>query len=103
MRIIGYDSETCYGKPFSLQFFGETETETCIKWVDEKTALKEFFGYISALRTDTYVMYALNLNFDLISAFYSKKDLLLKEEFEFDRSEERRVGKECRSRWSPYH
>ena len=27
-------------------------------------------------------------------------------EFEFnnaDRSEERRVGKECRSRWSPYH
>ena len=26
----------------------------------------------------------------------------LKEVFE-DRSEERRVGKECRSRWSPYH
>src|SRR2546426_6431465 len=23
--------------------------------------------------------------------------------FELDRSEERRVGKECRSRWSPYH
>ena len=22
---------------------------------------------------------------------------------EFSRSEERRVGKECRSRWSPYH
>ena len=24
-------------------------------------------------------------------------------ESSFDRSEERRVGKECRSRWSPYH
>jgi len=24
-------------------------------------------------------------------------------EQEFYRSEERRVGKECRSRWSPYH
>ena len=24
-------------------------------------------------------------------------------EYAFDRSEERRVGKECRSRWSPYH
>src|SRR5256886_12909217 len=24
-------------------------------------------------------------------------------EFGFPRSEERRVGKECRSRWSPYH
>ena len=23
--------------------------------------------------------------------------------FQNDRSEERRVGKECRSRWSPYH
>ena len=32
---------------------------------------------------------------------------LLKEEIPFGRqnirSEERRVGKECRSRWSPYH
>ena len=27
-----------------------------------------------------------------------------KEDFDIDkRSEERRVGKECRSRWSPYH
>ena len=24
-------------------------------------------------------------------------------EYCIDRSEERRVGKECRSRWSPYH
>src|SRR5256885_17154879 len=24
-------------------------------------------------------------------------------EYQIDRSEERRVGKECRSRWSPYH
>ena len=23
--------------------------------------------------------------------------------YRFERSEERRVGKECRSRWSPYH
>ena len=25
------------------------------------------------------------------------------QDYEYDRSEERRVGKECRSRWSPYH
>ena len=25
------------------------------------------------------------------------------ENFNAERSEERRVGKECRSRWSPYH
>ena len=28
---------------------------------------------------------------------------LLLEDLKVDRSEERRVGKECRSRWSPYH
>ena len=27
----------------------------------------------------------------------------LKRNFALTRSEERRVGKECRSRWSPYH
>src|SRR2546430_3900807 len=29
--------------------------------------------------------------------------LLVNEHFDPSRSEERRVGKECRSRWSPYH
>src|SRR2546422_9883743 len=29
--------------------------------------------------------------------------ILMLEDKEFLRSEERRVGKECRSRWSPYH
>ena len=28
---------------------------------------------------------------------------VLRKDFMVDRSEERRVGKECRSRWSPYH
>ena len=28
---------------------------------------------------------------------------MLRSFFEIGRSEERRVGKECRSRWSPYH
>ena len=35
---------------------------------------------------------------------YKHKDFpLLSEKSHFTRSEERRVGKECRSRWSPYH
>src|SRR3712207_6986740 len=32
------------------------------------------------------------------ATFYAKQ-----KELKFFRSEERRVGKECRSRWSPYH
>jgi len=31
------------------------------------------------------------------------RDRILEEKFQEARSEERRVGKECRSRWSPYH
>ena len=30
-------------------------------------------------------------------------ELIPWDDLEDDRSEERRVGKECRSRWSPYH
>ena len=31
------------------------------------------------------------------------KESVLQDTFGLGRSEERRVGKECRSRWSPYH
>ena len=34
---------------------------------------------------------------------YAVLPLIQKEVVEAERSEERRVGKECRSRWSPYH
>src|SRR5713101_2831267 len=37
-----------------------------------------------------------------LDALAREKKLPL-ETLEMDRSEERRVGKECRSRWSPYH
>ena len=33
----------------------------------------------------------------------AKTQIMMKHVFEYTRSEERRVGKECRSRWSPYH
>ena len=34
---------------------------------------------------------------------YGKKEALTGINLTIGRSEERRVGKECRSRWSPYH
>ena len=36
---------------------------------------------------------------------FTLRDVEARETYTFDsiRSEERRVGKECRSRWSPYH
>ena len=38
-----------------------------------------------------------------LSVFDMFKDLNTIKQFDVTRSEERRVGKECRSRWSPYH
>src|SRR3712207_7148175 len=40
-----------------------------------------------------------------VDAFLARHplDLVDRREVAPDRSEERRVGKECRSRWSPYH
>ena len=37
--------------------------------------------------------------------YYQKLHQIIEKEYETKtiRSEERRVGKECRSRWSPYH
>ena len=43
-----------------------------------------------------------DLSFTLRPINIGKNGLNINEEV-FDRSEERRVGKECRSRWSPYH
>ena len=39
--------------------------------------------------------------FDIENVCFAGKKIA--EELDFSRSEERRVGKECRSRWSPYH
>ena len=39
----------------------------------------------------------------LIINKYKAHVILRKNSVKHDRSEERRVGKECRSRWSPYH
>src|SRR3712207_9374659 len=38
-----------------------------------------------------------------IEYFMDHQEEILTERLAGDRSEERRVGKECRSRWSPYH
>ena len=43
----------------------------------------------------TLIMYRRSLLRNGMSFAFSDPDV--------DRSEERRVGKECRSRWSPYH
>ena len=40
---------------------------------------------------------------DKLLQYLSMHQMVGTEIFDYVRSEERRVGKECRSRWSPYH
>ena len=49
------------------------------------------------------VMYLIAFRFALVNGKISEKDAAGLMTTMIDRSEERRVGKECRSRWSPYH
>jgi len=64
-----------------------------VKWFNEKKG----FGFIQQEDgQDLFVHYS-SINMD------GFKTLVEGDEVLFDRSEERRVGKECRSRWSPYH
>ena len=58
------------------------------------TELEDAVRLLAALRPDLVI---LDLNLPEISGFQICQELKNK------RSEERRVGKECRSRWSPYH
>ena len=44
-----------------------------------------------------------NQNIQTVSEREREKESEKERERERERSEERRVGKECRSRWSPYH
>ena len=65
--------------------------------------------HISSQDADSYYWVFDHEDFSInIHDFFIKKDLIIDHNFDIDdsassRSEERRVGKECRSRWSPYH
>ena len=82
---------------------------------DMKKSLQERISVNPVLNTFQNVVHRYNIPYELIDAFMqsmkadlSKQVYSTKEETEnyiysTTRSEERRVGKECRSRWSPYH
>ena len=60
------------------------------------TKIDIFSGFLGAGKT-TLIKKLLK------EALSGEKVVLIENEFGEIRSEERRVGKECRSRWSPYH
>ena len=69
---------------------------------DAETGVRKFFVHFIELRMgDTVEKESHDFIFDgrwLVERINDEKQFIRRE-----RSEERRVGKECRSRWSPYH
>jgi len=89
-----FDAELC------LIYVGEQNDETTAKFAGalERLALpKDSPIHYEQGDPATAILRAIERNnIDVIVAGALEKEVLL-------RSEERRVGKECRSRWSPYH
>ena len=74
--------------------------------MDEIVKLQdEILSYLRNNITKDEAYYILTTDKDIIEVLISdKKDGSKRIKIlDMERSEERRVGKECRSRWSPYH
>ena len=67
---------------------------------DDATSCMEINDYINQLDDVTLVASTNNAS---TAIEYMEKFLPDAVILDLERSEERRVGKECRSRWSPYH
>src|SRR5260370_10082720 len=84
-----------------------TGVQTCAlpifahRYLKEGTILPP--GFMDTLRRDYAAVYFGAVGDPRVPGNEHAKGILLAMRFELDRSEERRVGKECRSRWSPYH
>ena len=62
---------------------------------------KNFFSIYILLVLQNVLTLSVNLTDNIMLGAYS--EISLSGVTAVNRSEERRVGKECRSRWSPYH
>ena len=69
---------------------GEVTTDTA----EIQRIMSDYYKQLFASKMD---------NLEEMDKFLEKHNLPRENQEEIERSEERRVGKECRSRWSPYH
>ena len=68
-------------------------------WQQQLLLLVLYISFFALLGGMIYLCTDINKKGALYCAVWS----LLIAQCAYERSEERRVGKECRSRWSPYH
>ena len=82
-----------------------------IQSIDEEL-IDEYKGYVEITMSDAEMAAFYSTQYENIYNLHINEYLIIKDKdnnivdkvcYTGDRSEERRVGKECRSRWSPYH
>ena len=93
MQIFGY----LISKFFAIKIVSELKRENRLKFMIFSVALAELALVFFGLLPTPFNVFALFFNGLALGCMWGVI-------FSFiERSEERRVGKECRSRWSPYH
>ena len=81
--------------------FGTVISGISVKELLKKWVIREIESIMNTVDESDY-MNALMVT-SMLYQYELKDDNLTKQFNDLARSEERRVGKECRSRWSPYH
>ena len=74
--------------------------------MEKNSVLVLYSGVGHHVSADEYAPFEANRNFFYLTGIRRENMMLILDnanEEPTERSEERRVGKECRSRWSPYH
>src|ERR1039457_3404585 len=95
--LNGYDIPKIYMTDFTVGVVNLNRKGLPYAIIDGKQRLEAIFDfYAGALRLDDEFVFQQNPKLKLAGLGYPD----LTKNY---RSEERRVGKECRSRWSPYH
>src|SRR3712207_9385426 len=86
----------------------DEETDATLRMLELRHRMKNMLAIIQSLVNQTLkngrsIEEAREALERRLTAMGNAVDMLLETSWRSTRSEERRVGKECRSRWSPYH
>ena len=92
-------------KDFGKGFYCTEDIDLAREW----SVSRDHDGYANIYGIDTAGLDILDLNgrgyciLHWLSVLLENRTFIAEGDLAEERSEERRVGKECRSRWSPYH
>src|SRR3712207_8286289 len=87
-----------------IRDIGVTGVQTCaLPIYDVEDVLKDIAPFIVTNLSEKFNLRVQMFNTSGQLIYDSDKNQIILYNEDINRSEERRVGKECRSRWSPYH